>query len=226
MPGEGARAALRLGRALADDLERWLNGDTITARPVSPVVKGWKWARRNRVVASLLGLVGLLFFAGIAGLIVSNAMLARMNAEIQRERDRADRAVDDMYTQVAERLLPFMPGMEETRREFLDKVVRHYEEQAALGNGSSAAARQKRANAYTRVGKIQSLLGQPKLAEPALQKAVIEFERLQADFPRDRAYRVEGVDPLIELAKVLGSYQDKTHRVRSQKAATERTAPR
>ena len=143
------KARYSSAKALADDLERWLRGEPIAARPVGPVVKGWRWARRNKVVAGLLGLVGALLIAGFVGLVASNAMLARQNAEIIRQRNRAKQAVDDMYTQVAERLLPDVPGMEPVRREFLIKALKYYEEEAAQGNGSSAAARAERANAYS-----------------------------------------------------------------------------
>ena len=75
--------------------------------------------RRNPVVAVLLGLVGALLIAGFVGLLVSNFTISRKNAEIARksadatkQRDRAKRAVDEMYTQVAERLLANVPGME------------------------------------------------------------------------------------------------------------------
>src|SRR5215212_10159880 len=34
--------------ALADDLERWLEGRTILARPSSPIERTWRWAKRNR----------------------------------------------------------------------------------------------------------------------------------------------------------------------------------
>src|SRR5262249_19917213 len=45
---------------LADDLSRFADDRPIRARRLSPLGAAWRWARRNRAVAGLLGLVGVL----------------------------------------------------------------------------------------------------------------------------------------------------------------------
>ena len=50
---------------LAEDLERWLEGRPIVARPVLPPVRLWRWARRNPVVAG--SFAACLLFAIVAG---------------------------------------------------------------------------------------------------------------------------------------------------------------
>jgi serine/threonine protein kinase/tetratricopeptide (TPR) repeat protein len=42
---------------LAEDLERWLEGRPIIARPVSPPTKLWRWSRRNPLIASAVALM-------------------------------------------------------------------------------------------------------------------------------------------------------------------------
>lgn len=53
---------------LADDLERYLRGEPIIARPVSQVEKAWRWYKRNRLVGnlSIAAAVGLLAVATIS----------------------------------------------------------------------------------------------------------------------------------------------------------------
>jgi len=56
-------ARYRSAGVLADDLERWLHGRSIVARPVSPPVHAWRWVRRSPIVA---GMSALLFALAIA----------------------------------------------------------------------------------------------------------------------------------------------------------------
>ena len=56
--------------ALSDDLDRFLVGKTIRARPTSPWERGWKLAKRRPAVAMLLAVSLLtLFTTGIVGVL-------------------------------------------------------------------------------------------------------------------------------------------------------------
>src|SRR6266481_2994576 len=64
-------ARYRSAGELADDLERWLHGRSIVARPVSPPVHLWRWVRRNPLVAQMAALV--LAMATAVGVMISKA---------------------------------------------------------------------------------------------------------------------------------------------------------
>jgi WD40 repeat protein len=62
--------------ALADDLDRWLAGKPITARPSGSLARAWKWARRNPTVAALAASVSVLLVALLIGSMVTALRLA------------------------------------------------------------------------------------------------------------------------------------------------------
>ena len=56
-------------RALAEDLNRFLSGEPILARPVRPAERVVKWVRRRPVIAGLLGLVAVVTALGLGGVL-------------------------------------------------------------------------------------------------------------------------------------------------------------
>jgi WD40 repeat protein len=64
--------------ALAEELERWLNGEPIVARPAGAFERGWRWCRRNPVVAGLTTAAALLLFVGTG---ISSYFAVRAQAE-------------------------------------------------------------------------------------------------------------------------------------------------
>ncbi|MFQ5732526.1 MAG: protein kinase [Planctomycetaceae bacterium] len=90
--------------ALADDLDRWLAGRPIVARPVTRRERLSKWIRRNRVVAGLLAAVAISLVGGaiIAALF---AVEARKQADLAEERERkavAEKTIADVERRRAE----------------------------------------------------------------------------------------------------------------------------
>src|SRR5580704_4160495 len=67
-------ARYRSAGALAEDLERWLEGRHIIARPVSPAARAWRWTRRNPVVAGMAAL--LLVLGSTVGAMIWNGEMA------------------------------------------------------------------------------------------------------------------------------------------------------
>ncbi len=65
--------------AMAADLENWLAGRPITARPVGQVGRTWRWCRRNPVVAGLITAVAASMVVGTA-VSVGFALQARSQA--------------------------------------------------------------------------------------------------------------------------------------------------
>ena len=67
-------ARYRSAGALAEDLERWLDGRSIIARPVSPPAQLWRWSRRNPIVAGMAAL--LLALGSVLGVMIWKGEMA------------------------------------------------------------------------------------------------------------------------------------------------------
>ena len=70
---------------LAEDLERWLEGRSIIARPVSAPVKIWRWSNRNRKLAAMVAAIILVGGAGVVATLTSSRLSSIVqSAELER----------------------------------------------------------------------------------------------------------------------------------------------
>jgi tetratricopeptide (TPR) repeat protein len=204
---------------LAMDIQRHLVDEAVLARPPDAAYRFRKFARRNRTVLLAFALVALALVVGalvsmwqadrarraeaLARSLLaservahSRADSAREEAVAQRELARANlrkarQAVDDMYTQVAEKWLHEQPQMEPVRREFLEKALRFYEEFAEQDGGTEPAVRLETARAYGRVAEIQQDMGASAQAETPFRRAIEQLRGLVEEFPASPEHRQE-----------------------------------
>ena len=79
--------------ALADDLERWLLGFPIQARPVSKLEHACRWCRRRPAVASLLAVLAFTVASSLVGLLTLWRHSETERSRAETERSRAENAL-------------------------------------------------------------------------------------------------------------------------------------
>src|SRR5205823_7483372 len=84
-------------RELAEELGRFVAGEPVVARPVGRLERGWRWCRRNPVVAGLLLLVFLTLGAGAA---VATVFAIRAEDKAQEAAQRAREAEEARQAEV------------------------------------------------------------------------------------------------------------------------------
>src|SRR5262249_38304976 len=157
--------------ALAADLARWLAGEPILARPVSPLVRAAKWMRRRPALATLAGVsaAALLALLAVSGAFNvrrrpgKSAALRepdggdkqRREADAQREQARenfrlARAAVDEYAKKAAEDPRLKERGVQEVRKEWLQAAERFYQKFVDQA-GDDPEVRLEQARAYVRL---------------------------------------------------------------------------
>lgn len=176
--------------ALAEDLDRWLTGRPILARPVGATVRTLMWCRRNKALAALAALLMAALVSGLAG-------VTWKWREADHERAKAE-AVNDLLThrllaQASLELDPLAKNL--TVRELLDRAG------SQLG-GWLEGQPEIEAKVRETIGGAYLSLGQYDRAETHLRAAIRLNKQQNGPLHRDT----------LRITNLLATLLDQTRR--------------
>lgn len=166
--------------ALAEDIEHWLADEQVQAWREPLLERARRWIRRHRTLVA--SIAALWITGGVAlgvGLFVVNGEKQRTEVARLRTRaalDRQTSIIDDWLSRQRE-LLP-------SHREILRNTLADYE-QLTADAGRDPESRFGVAQAYRRVGEIQTRLGEHAEATQALVQASRRLDELSAELPNE-----------------------------------------
>ncbi len=184
--------------ALADDLERFLAGRPIQARPVSPGEKLWRWCRRKPLLAALLASVTLLVLLVAVGTPLAAFWWRQQRDTARQERDRAERQPQIVRERVKQldslgRDLLQKPGMYRTGQAVLEEALAFYQE-LLPEEGNDPRVRREAAELFGQVARIHRTIGQAGKAAEAYGRQASLLTSLLEEEPANKDLRLKLAD--------------------------------
>lgn len=180
--------------ALADDLQRFLNGFPISARAVGPITRLQRWCSRNPLIAALIAAIAATLV--VATIVSANFGIQAQAAQARAEQNLAmiEKILDDVLVSMSESQLAEMPGTQFVREDLLAKAQGYYDDLNASQEVSPAAV----ARAAFSLGRLQGSLRQ--------------YDKARQSFDEVLAYQKEQIgkhptDPQLALALANTHYE-------------------
>jgi serine/threonine-protein kinase len=205
-------------RALADDVERWIADEPVSARREPASARLGRWARRHRTAVSALGLsmATAVILLTILVILVGSAQRATSRALVRVKQEqgrtaealsradanfrRARQAVDDYFTTVSEDVLLDEPGMQPLRAKLL-RTALDYHAAFLHERAGDPAVEAELAESHRRYALIAAITGRRGEAEPHLRTALAMFEGLARRYPDRPEHRREIARLLCALSQ-------------------------
>ncbi|HQR08722.1 MAG TPA: protein kinase [Gemmatales bacterium] len=214
-------------QALADDLARFLEGESIIARPVGRVEKTWKWCRRRPAWAGLI-LVGLLSLVGFGvgffwltkaysdlsaakkesdeGLKLTTSALHQFTTSFSSELEGIPqtegvriKALNDAR-KIFDKLISLRPRSLESRVQYVDHCQQLGSIERTLGGYDRADAAYQQAFQMLDaiIRETDALPFRAKYLSVIVQRANLEYERSQLDRCREYLQQAEPLAAKLE----------------------------
>jgi serine/threonine-protein kinase len=218
-------------RALAEDVERWMADEPVTAWREPFTRRARRWAKRNRTavssaaVALVAGVVGLAAVLAVqtkaradlarsltretranTALAVANAELTRSKAAVQARYDLAVDAIQTFYTGVSEDFLLKQDQFKELRDRLLKSAADFYGRLGALlGKETDVASRRALARANFELANLTDKVGRKEAALEAHRRVLAAREALASEPGVDPETRTDVGRSLTAVAWLLES---------------------
>jgi serine/threonine protein kinase len=197
--------------ALADDLGRFLNGEPIHARPVSSVVKAWKWSRRHPALAAIVFILAVPLPAMLAVMIYlfvearsakqqveqEKEEVAQAHQEAERERKLAQEylqnalgTMDRILERIGDDRLSRIPAVQEERAAIMAEALAFFETLLRI-DSTDPRVREETAQTFARMSRVSLMGGRTTDAAKAGQGSVDLYRSLADQFPDRPEYRNE-----------------------------------
>ena len=195
-------------RALADDIERWMADEPVTAWREPWTRTAARWLSRHRTLVASLAASVLVALAGTAAVLVvqtqANAQLMRSRADVQARYELAVEAIKTFHTGVSEDFLLKQDQFQALRDRLLKSASEFYGKLSALlDKETDLTSRRALAESKFELANLTALVGRGEDALAAHRSVLAERERLAAEHGAGRALLSDVGRSLNEVARRL-----------------------
>ncbi|MFO0829352.1 MAG: serine/threonine-protein kinase [Phycisphaerales bacterium] len=196
----------------AEDVNRYLRDEPISARPPTTMYQLRKFARRNRAVVGGVMAAFVMLILGLVGTSIGFVRALEQTRVAQAEKARADRRFDqvrklanafvyDVHDKIVD-----LPGSTEARKSIVSTAL-SYLDSLATEAGDDHQLALDLSEAYLKVGQAQGYgsranLGDREGARKSFLKSVEIRERLVASEPNNDAFRLSLVRARNQVASL------------------------
>jgi len=196
--------------AVAEELERWLSGVPIQARPAGNMERAWRWCRRYPIVAALSFLVIALLAAGTGVFLdgyfkvrAAKTVSDRKAEEARKGFGLAYRSMNQTVFQIAQDPLLKERGFHELRKQLLEPAVKFYSELVEL-RSDDLQLEAERGLACGMLAEVRTMLGETEQAATNCREKAAVFAALLEVQPDEPRYRLELASANRSLGERLG----------------------